>query len=403
MPEQPTSSRFPLPLDLVERHMSAFGGFSDTRLDMVARSNKPEQPNDVTPLGHMWDFNEDPLFTSLLWFANPADRPYKNESVLPPMRAYRAAACLGDILMRAREDELAAQGIELEPVQLDPLRHYLILPEDTKGDAAGRYRGERFFHDLTDTYANTAVQHGYFAQDDAVGAMHALRDVWQRTDMGYLFPTAEDPSSFFGEICRGMFQLMRLYKLGEQEAAVAPWTDTGYDPAKHFHTDDDRGLVQRNPYSHKMRRISTTLDILSDEDAPDQAEGWFGTVPHAASVVAVRTCLTGYIPVAGQPDMIEPVGFRRSIREYTLKSEDVLIVRGDDESSRLFRHPFHSSVLAEAGYATAQALCRDGEVTMLDSPMFPPNDSFYAAIDEALTGTSPLYKIGVDKIKGTAA
>ncbi|HYH74747.1 MAG TPA: hypothetical protein VD735_02185 [Candidatus Saccharimonadales bacterium] len=393
-PEE-TVNRFPLPLGLVEAHLGAFTGFNDAQLDMIARSNEPEERiNDASPLGHLWDFKEDTMFSHLTRFTN--DR-LSYQQVLPPMRAYRAAVCLGDILMRAREDQLVDQGYAVDPVRLDPLRHYLLLPEGERGDEAGRFRGERFLEDLTRQYGATAVRHGYFEQDAAVEALAALRDGWQQSEMQYLFPTAEDPANFFGELCRGMFQLLRLYKIGEAEATVAPWTDSSFDAARHFITGD-RETVPDIDYFRKFRRLSTDTQLAYANGTHGEACG-YGALPAGAAAVAIRSYLIGMVPAA--PGRLMEVGFKRSVRTFELGPDDALVVSDAADVSELVRYPFVSPATDPEGLEpTIQALCRDGRTIPLYSPMSPPHDSFYAAIDEAHTGTSPLYELGVEKVKG---
>jgi hypothetical protein len=378
-------SRFPLNLDIIKPELATMAGFDVPQLDIIAGSNE-SLAEPFGPLDHLWDFAED---EALEWLGQ-YDRPpyvvskYAQVGEWMPVRRYRAAAALGKILVRCQENVLGRRGQQVLPVSFDPRRRYLGMPEDTTPGSFYEYRTERDRPDLAELYLQRAVRHGYLDRGDAEELFSGLRDRWKREHLEYLYSAifadqrVEDHADeFFGEMCRGMFHMLRLYRVGEQEALQAAPAQA-FDRHEHFHLDRDRPLntVRINDkfldlFIRNKRRwlpgVRVSGDSASSVEIARQASDYSPTLPLGATAVEVQRCLTGYVPSAQWPDQrLYEVGFRRSLQRFPLAPGDKLVVKHQDtEEYRTLEWPFRN-VAGDAGDAHVVALCRDGRATLLD-------------------------------------
>ena len=396
-PDLAPPSRFPLSLSTIEQSVQGFESLGSSQLKLIKNFNR-QSTDRYSPLDHMLEFTEDPMVSSFM--SDFAHGPGDREVIANGFWQGQAAACMGEIIMRTQETEMAKQGHQLPPVRLDPMRRYLIYPEVLEGDNAGRYAAERHIGGLAERYIDSAVNLGYFAEDAAQRAMHELENAWVANRSDALFTGESNDEAqgkgMFGEFCRSMFQLLRLYRIGEHEGRLAPWEQTAFDEQKHILLNEDPVTII-NPLRFDRYSRRWLYDYKAEYAAGTSRKDFEDyIIPPGARIQSVQRFLTGLVESPADPSMLSRVIFRNSVETYELQQDDVLVVGQEDGIHRLLRYPFTSPAVSPEDVWDIDVLCRDGVgIPLCDQPYW--DDQLYARIDEALTGSSPLYEYGIER------
>lgn len=394
-----TSSRFPIPLEQVQTALDNLSGFDERELEYMTDINGALM-DARSPFGHMMDFVEHPALYDLAKYSRPPYHPYKDGrpdyspiAAHPPFAPYRIGALVGQVVINNRELAMQRSSEAAEDVYIDPARQYTMLPEDPSGDALERYLNEDSRCDVEDMYIDMARKHGYFTPDTASDALRMMTDAWKARDLGVLALDNEQTKSMSaGFLLRSMFQLFRLYKIGEQEQRFAPWHEP-YDRQKH-RLDDWTELD--GDFFANMRRwhphMKTSTLIAAEDRAAVTGRNRSKLLEFGRQITGVGRGLYGYVPHEDGRQGLGEVLFRDSKESHQLNEADALVVARNG-AFRVLRWPF----IARTKGLSPMAVVQDGTLKPLTSSVgIYEQYRFLTAANEALTGRPEMDSSQVD-------
>lgn len=334
------ASLFPLSLDSPATCLQTFGGFTGDQMRLITGTNEQmHEPTD--PVGHLLAFKEEEYLAVLAGIYERKGKPLD----APGAQRYRAGVCIGNTIMQREIDEQLQAGMTVPTLKVDPGRRYFTYPEVMTDKMPMRYYAEVLIGRLSGLYLDTAVQQHYFSGAKTVQSAYGLREAWRASGMDFLLDERhQDIDEAFGEVARGIFHTLRLYRTLECEEQLAPASESVYNPKNHTVIGDQTEDLQPKTVAvstsdelRRYRRWSNSFDtwsVAQNEDGEEYLERHKEVgaryVPDRSIITRVGRCLTGFVQVSeSEPDMLVKVAFNTSVEEYDLRPDDVLIARWD--------------------------------------------------------------------------
>jgi|GEM_PF-3228355 len=405
---------FPLPTEAFEDQFRTFGRFTDRELQMISRMNSSPVPSDK-PLDHLLDLHEVPLMADMEKLAIASERAPSQDA-----RAYRAGICLGFSVLRKHTASTFAEKDVWPP--LTPGRLYLRVPEWLDAERADVYSRFGLEHkpERTKYYVDKMSTERYVVDGSALSrAAMSMGEYWENMADSVLANQRRYwGKDLFGYACEGFADTLRLRRILEYEARVAPAEQTIFDPKVHFEIDAhtpkgqelaaqaeaiSRGLHHRSDDAALRTRYPlegvTTQDVIVDHDGKNFGPPHYDT-PHTkwgdttvacgSAITCIHQAVGGFAKTeAGSADVL-PVGFRKSEEQFVPDTEDVLVIKGLGFGS--LRSPF----IVDDYRASIAALSERGSAAFLSvadklysDPKLNIHDSgFMYALRRALAETA---------------
>lgn len=379
-------SRLPISLDVVRSGIDTFAQLDAEQLSFVAGSNVGLVQDEYGALAHLFNLWEEDWRPPLHW-ERP---PYPSFSKYPFTRRFRAALALGEVMVRGQEEVLAQQGMHVPEVHFSPLRSYLAYPEERTGDSFRRYHVELHRHGESAKYLDHAVERGYFAESEAADAFDFLYQAWRTKQMELLHPDEPELSQreSFGEMIRAVFRLFRLYRIGEQEACLAPWEDQVFSPDKHQLLDAAPGVsYNSHPAFAYLRRWVGGLTVRTKSPKQPEQQHWSTIARRGWQIKALHCCLQGEVASATIPSATQWIGFKASLQTVALQPGDVLVTCHEHDRGYEYGE-LHAPFVVQRPDTDILAWRRGGRVALVGDPgiLSPDRGDLLKAINKTLTG-----------------